>query len=127
MLHLSADLKANYNRFIKRIKESGVVWGLRSEAGWANCPSNEYEDSEVFPFWSDEAYAKRHCIESWSEYSPAKIDFDSFIDNWLKGMNEEAVFTLHDKNIQLRFGANPVTQVIHSNGIAVRFIKYFSD
>lgn len=89
MLHLSADAKANYDRFVRRVKESNKVWGLKSPEGWAVCPSNEYENTTVYPFWSDEAYAKRHCINEWSNYWPASIDLDSFIDSWLKGMHED--------------------------------------
>src|SRR5688500_11707356 len=80
-LHLIADAQANYERFVVQVKESGVVWGLKAEEGWAVCPSNEYE-CDVLPFWSAEAYARRHAREDWSEYTPTPIDLDSFIDHW---------------------------------------------
>jgi hypothetical protein len=88
MLHLSADLQANYDRFISRVSESKVVWGLLSKDGWAVSPSNHYEDTTVYPFWSDKAYAQRHCVADWSSYSPSAIDIDTFIDEWLRGMND---------------------------------------
>ena len=91
MIHLSADSKANYDRFVRRAKESNMVWGLKSSEGWATCPSNKNENTTVYPFWSDEAYAKRHCIKEWSNYKPASIDLDSFIDHWLKGMHEDGI------------------------------------
>ena len=89
MFRLKADSQASYDRFVRRVVEAEVVWGLLSSEGWAVCPSNEYEDTSVFPFWSDEAYAKAHCIEDWSSYRPEAIDLESFIDNWLRGMNED--------------------------------------
>ena len=86
-LHLTADMQDNYDRFVRRVKRSGVVWGLKSDEGWAVCPSNEY-DRDVYLFWSDEAYARRHCISEWAEYKPTQIPLNEFIDAWLKGMDE---------------------------------------
>ena len=86
-LHLTADMQDNYDRFVRRVKRSGVVWGLKSDEGWAVCPSNEY-DCDVYLFWSDEAYARRHCISKWAGYKPTQIPLNEFIDTWLKGMDE---------------------------------------
>lgn len=86
--HLVVDLEANKERFISRVRESGVVWGLRSDNGWAYCRSN-YTEADVLLFWSDEAYAKRHAVEDWTQYEATSIDFDAFIDGWLRGMHED--------------------------------------
>lgn len=101
MLHLGADSQANHERFVTRVKESGVVWGLKSDEGWAVCPSSQYEDVSVLPFWSDEAYAKRLCKEEWADYIPTPIDLDSFIDNWLQGMNEDGALVGTNWNADL--------------------------
>lgn len=90
MLQDQITVDRNYERFINRVKESGVVWGLKHpENNWAVCDSNDFDDSTVYVFWSDEAYAKRHCVQDWSGYLPTKIPLDSFIDNWLKGMHQD--------------------------------------
>lgn len=89
-LHLLADLAANKDRFIRRVLESGQVWGLRSDDGWANCPSNQ-NDADVLLFWSDEAYARRLAEKEWANYIPTPIDLPSFIDNWLQGMHQDMV------------------------------------
>jgi len=89
-LHLVADMQQNYERFVTRVRESESVWGLKSDDGWAYCPSNEYE-CDVLLFWSDEAYARRHAVKEWEDYKPVAIDLDSFIDNWLKGMHNDGV------------------------------------
>ncbi len=89
-LHLMADLQDNHDRFVSRVRESGVVWGLKSEEGWANCPSNE-DDRDVLLFWSDEAYARRHAVDEWAHYQPAEIDLDRFVDLWLRGMHQDGV------------------------------------
>ncbi|WP_043320697.1 DUF2750 domain-containing protein [Microbulbifer sp. HZ11] len=88
MFQDSATTKENFERFLKRVKESGEVWGIQhSDGTWATSPSNEYDETLVFVFWSDKAYAKRHCKEIWSDSAPSMINLDSFIDNWLKGMH----------------------------------------
>lgn len=101
MLHLTADSQANHERFIRRVKESRTVWRLKSKDGWAVCPSNEYENTTVFPFWSDEAYAKRHCQNEWVKYVPTAIDLDSFIDSWLKGMHDDGALVGTNWNFDL--------------------------
>lgn len=87
-LHLVSDLEANKNRFVARVRESSVVWGLRSENGWAYCQSN-HVDADVLLFWSDEAYAKRHAVCEWSAYQATAIDLDAFIERWLRGMQRD--------------------------------------
>lgn len=88
--HLNADLAENKDRFVRRVLESGHVWGLRSDDGWANCPSNQ-NDADVLLFWSDEAYARRLAEKEWVAYIPTRIDLPSFIQNWLVGMHQDMV------------------------------------
>lgn len=87
-VHLLADLEANADRFISRVRKSRVVWGLRCENGWAYCESN-HSDADVLLFWSDEAYAKRHAVAGWSHYQAIQIQLDTFIDAWLHGMHQD--------------------------------------
>lgn len=90
MLQDSATTQANYDRFINRVQTSGEVWGIQHEDGsWATSESNASEDTLIYVFWSDKAYAQRHCKEQWSKSKPSKIDLDSFIDCWLKGMHKD--------------------------------------
>lgn len=91
MIKLTADLNANYTRFIEDVLESGQVWGLQSDEGWVVVDSTEFEDSEVMPFWSDEAYAKSHCVGEWEEFKPVAMDVDEFIEEWLVGMAEDGI------------------------------------
>jgi hypothetical protein len=87
-LHLTDDLQSNYERFIARVREEGTLWGLKDEEGWAICPSNEY-DCDVYVFWSNEAYARQHCKDEWSGYRPAAIELESFLADWLPGMERD--------------------------------------
>jgi len=91
MNEMSADPKESHDRFVRDVKASRVVWGLKSDQGWAVCESEEYEDTDVYPFWSDEAGARIHCTDDWVDYTPATLDLDLFIDTWLAGMSEDGV------------------------------------
>ncbi|MEH7747741.1 DUF2750 domain-containing protein [Neobacillus drentensis] len=88
-LDLTINSKRRYENFIKRVSESKMVWGLKSEDGWCVCESNEYEDTVVMLFWSDEAYARQCAVEEWSHYKPTSIPLEEFMNNWIYGMNED--------------------------------------
>ena len=91
MIQDKSQSEANHRRFVERTVESGVVWGLKSPDGWAVAPSNEQEDRDAMPFWSDRAYAARAAKEEWSDYVPTEIPISEFIDNWLRGMSANGV------------------------------------
>ncbi len=101
MIQLTTDLQANYQRFVENIQESGQVWSLRSPDGWVIVDSAEYEDAEVMPFWSEEAYARQHCVGEWEHFEPAAISFEEFIDDWLAGMDEDGVLVGPNWNAEL--------------------------
>jgi hypothetical protein len=88
-----ATAQRNYERFLERVLASKQVWGLGHPiSGWAVCDSYRHEHATVYVFWSDRAYAKRCCKDSWSIYAPAAIDLESFTQIWLPGMHEEGCF-----------------------------------
>jgi hypothetical protein len=91
VFQLAADSEANHAAFIERVTASGLLWGLKSGDSWAVCESNEYEDTLVYPFWSDEADARRHCSGDWLHFEPASVELSAFIEHWLPGMHEDEV------------------------------------
>lgn len=101
MIKLTVDLNANYQRFIEGILESNQVWGLQSEDGWVVVDSTEFEDSEVMPFWSEEDFARHHCAGEWSEFKPAAMELDEFIEDWLVGMAEDGILVGPNWNADL--------------------------
>lgn len=101
MIQLTDDLHANYQRFIENIQESGQVWSLQTTDGWVIVDSAEYEDSEVMPFWSEEAYAKQLCVGEWENFKPAAISFEEFVEDWLAGMDEDGVLVGPNWNADL--------------------------
>lgn len=84
-LQLTANSKDNYERFIARVRAKGVVWGLKSDSGWAVCPSNESK-ATVYLFWSEKVLAQRHCVDEWITYQPETIPLVAFQKVWLPGM-----------------------------------------
>ncbi len=101
MLGSEQDSIDNHRRFIERVAKVRVVWGLKSANGWAVAPSNNDEGQGVMPFWSDRAYAARAAKDEWAAYEPTAIDLDSFIDKWLKGMNQDGLLVGTNWNAHL--------------------------
>ena len=85
----SSTSENHSRRFVERVRESGEVWGLRGEEGWAYCTSSEYEDTDVLIFWSDRAAAQPHAQGEWARHRPTAIPLEEFIEQWLEGMHED--------------------------------------
>lgn len=84
------DVETNYDQFIQEIIQTQQVWGIESSKyGWANCPSEEFEDTDVLLFWSSQEAAKAHCVEEWQKYEPKMLSLEDFIIDWLPGMHED--------------------------------------
>ena len=85
------EFEAVYDAFIAALQQSGEVWGLNSgqDGGWAICPSAEYEDTDVLPFWSSAELAQKLCTDEWKIYQPASIPLEEFVNDWLPGMHED--------------------------------------
>jgi hypothetical protein len=90
MLHDSATIQANHDRFVFRVAESEVVWGLQTPSAFAVCPSND-EERHVLMFWSDRGYASRVKQNHFPEYEPVEISLFDFLFRWLSGMEGDSV------------------------------------
>ena len=91
MLHDAATIRAHHNRFVTRVVETEVVWGLEGSEGFASCPSNDNEDREVLMFWSDRASAAHVQHNAFPEYAPAEMTLFDFLFRWLSGMERDRV------------------------------------
>ena len=63
MIQDSIVTRQRHERFIKKVCETGVVWGLENKEGLATSSSDEYEDKDGEPielicFWSDKAVSE---------------------------------------------------------------------
>ncbi len=86
---LSEDFEENYNRFIVDAVETGCVWGLEDDNGWALCASVKYKESCVMPFWSQPEFAQKHCVDEWANYKPVAVSTEELLDEWLPGMHAD--------------------------------------
>lgn len=91
MSDLTADLQQNARLFVEEIKGSGKVWGVTTPEGWVFCDSEEFEDTDVIPFWSAEEDAKAQCSGEWAGNIAKAIELDVFVETWLTGMAEDGV------------------------------------
>lgn len=83
------SLTEDLDRFVVEAMERGCVWGLEGSEGWALCDSERHSETQVIPFWSDEAQARAQCHDEWSDYQALPIDLEEFLDEWLPGMHED--------------------------------------
>ena len=86
---LSEDFDENYDLFIAEAIETGCVWGLECDEGWALCPSVQSEEINVMPLWSQPEYAQSHCEQEWKSYKPVPVSLEELLDEWLPGMHED--------------------------------------
>lgn len=92
MTKLTADTQENKALFVTETQATGVVWSLRNEEGdWLSVASSEFEESEVMPFWSNEADAKVQCADEWAEFQPSVLPLDIFIEDWMLTLVEDGV------------------------------------
>ncbi len=88
---LTDDFEKNYLQFFTDAIDTGCVWGLESDEGWAQCNSEKYPDIAVIPFWSQPEYAEHHRQGEWANYAVVAIAVDEFMDDWLTGMHEDVL------------------------------------
>ncbi|MDR9826608.1 DUF2750 domain-containing protein [Vibrio sp. FNV 38] len=91
MTKLTDNIDANLELFISETKDTMKVWGLRNQEGWLAVDSTEFENSEVMPFWSNEADAKQHNVEEWADFDVLEIPLDIFVEDWLITLDEDGV------------------------------------
>lgn len=90
------DIRLKHEKFIKKVCETNIVYGLENEYGFATSGSNEYEDEEGEPteiicFWSEELLAKVCAKNEWKEYKPALVNLNDFIENWCIGIHNDGL------------------------------------
>jgi len=75
--------------FLTQAVDTGCIWGLLGEEGWAQCGSDQYEDSLVIPFWSQPELVEPHKVGEWANYDITPISLEEFLDEWLTGMHND--------------------------------------
>jgi hypothetical protein len=128
--------KQKHERFIKQTCQSGVVWGLENQDGFAMTSSAEFEDSdgeasEVLCFWSEVGMAKLCINDEWENYKTAKVELADFMENWCIGMFEDELLVGVDFDEQLEgLELDPLDLILElceelkKNGSKINFEHY---
>lgn len=90
------DIKLKHEKFIRKVCETNIVYGLENEVGFATSSSNEFEDEdgdpiEIICFWSEEILAKVCAKNEWKGYKTVPIDLTDFIENWCIGIDNDGL------------------------------------
>ena len=136
MLQDSIVTEKRHKRFIQTICESGIVYGLKSNEGFATSSSVHYEDDEGNPikiicFWAEKALAKSCIKDNWSKYNISEIQILDFIEIWCIGMEDDGLIvgTQFDQNM-FGFEAEPLELILDlitelkSTGKELNFKKF---
>jgi hypothetical protein len=118
MLQDSILTRQRHERFLRKICQTGIVWGLENTEGFATSSTNNIQDDKEDPFemicfWSEEALAKACAKEEWKEYNPVQIPLNDFIENWCIGMDNDGLIagTNLDTNM-FGYEARPLELVV---------------
>ena len=85
-------IQQRYRKFIEKVCETQIVYGLQNNAGFATSMSNDFQDEDtgedmtLICFWSEEVLARVLAKKEWSSYKPESIALNSFLENWCVGM-----------------------------------------
>ncbi len=82
------DDAARMRYFLRTIQKTGTVWGLYG-TGWAR--SSVGDTTEVLPFWPEAEFAARCVRDAWSDCAPREIALDTYLKDWLCGMDEDGI------------------------------------
>lgn len=101
MFQDTSTIEFKHQMFVDRVVENLIVWALKSDEGYATSESNEYEDVEVIPFWSDRAYADALAKDEWESFQPHAMPLSEFLEDWAVGMSNDGLIvgTNWDQNL----------------------------
>ena len=91
---LARQSDKQYERFLRRVCETGRVWSLNNDEGFVTTDSAEYENEEgealvLFCFWAEREDALACAVEGWEVYRPAEIPLGEFIEKWCVWMSDD--------------------------------------
>jgi len=92
-----SDIITNrYQKFIKTVCETDIVYALQNHEGFATSASVQYDDENDRPvgvlcFWAETGRAKSCSINHWANYQLTEISLADFIENWGVGMENEGI------------------------------------
>ena len=118
MLQNSITVRQRHERFIKKVSETGIVYGLENEDGFATSSSNDIEDDSGEPislicFWSEAALARSCKKDGWSDHNVVEVSLSDLLENWCVGMSNDGLLlgTNFDQNM-FGYETDPLDLVI---------------
>lgn len=118
MIQDSILIEKRHKRFIKKVCESEIVYGLKNNEGFATSSSINYDDDKGKPmgiicFWAEKALAKSCIKNGWKNYKVTEIQLSDFIENWCIGMENDGILigTEFDQNL-FGFEAEPLEMIL---------------
>lgn len=88
---LRLDADGRYEYFLNHIIETGLVWALADEEGFAM--SADEDGNTYLPLWPEAEFASRCANGDWAAYAPESIALDEFIEDWLPGLEKDKLGT----------------------------------
>ncbi|WJG07927.1 DUF2750 domain-containing protein [Aliiglaciecola sp. LCG003] len=76
---------------LQTMVENEGLWGLFGENGWLLLKADE---DACFPVWPHEAFAKAWEKNDFPDCKPKKIDLESWLAQWLPGMQQNGTLVL---------------------------------
>lgn len=78
-----------YHYFIKRVADTGKVWGLYQD-GWALV--GDEKDGKFLPIWPSKEYAELCADGEWSAYKSKFISLNYFLRTYIHDLKKEDIF-----------------------------------
>ena len=78
-----------YQYFIKRVADTGKVWGLYQE-GWAL--AGEDGNHKLLPLWPAKEYATLCAQDEWKDYKPQFVNLNIFLSQYIDDLEKENIF-----------------------------------
>jgi len=100
------ELDKKLETFIKKVSETGTVWGLENEDGFAMSSSSEFEDDdgeaiELMCFWSEKQLADACAKDEWKAYKTVQVELGDFLEHWCVGMANDGLIIGVDLDTEL--------------------------
>jgi Protein of unknown function (DUF2750) len=129
-------IKLRHKRFVKKVCETKIVYGLKDNEGFATSSSNEFDDEEGNPvqlicFWAESALANSCRKSDWESYELVELSLEEFIEDWCVGLYNDGLLagTSFDQNM-FGYEAEPLELILElieelkSKQIGLQLRKY---
>lgn len=95
---VSLPAQRRYAHFVSMVADSQELWTLRNSDGFVL--SEDDAGSPSIPIWPHPDYASALVGGPWADCTPARLDLDAFLSEWIPGASGEtrtfAVFPTPD-------------------------------